>query len=145
MSDKDAEIFALKAKGKTYKEISEALGIDPVELRERFRDAAADLRRRLADVAEERALVADYRIEWLLEKLAKMIDLDADSFDEKKWKTFLALLERQAKMFGYDKQREVSKDPARDAFAAAKISKLREYARDLGLTIPETFSDGDEE
>ncbi len=137
----DSEILAMKAAGKTNAEICEHFGIDGTELRERLTDAAADFRRRLADVAEGRALLADARIEWMLEKLTAMIASDS-VFDDRKWKVAILLLDRQAKLFGLDKAKESSVDLSLKSFDGVPEAKLKEYATDLGLNLPETFSGG---
>ncbi len=137
-TEDDARIVEMKAQGHTHKEIAAELGIPVRTVADRLKDAAMDARRRVAEVAEERAAMQDARVEWLIQKVSEMIRTDGAVFDEKKWKVAIQLLERQAKLFGIDRAKDAG-DRAGDWLSSATEQTLRDEAEKLGLKIPEKF------
>lgn len=129
----------LRVRGKTYAEIAEALGISRATAHACVQRAIEQARRDVAKTAQERLAVADARIEWLIDRVARMIATD-ECFDDKKYKIVISLLERQAKMLGYDRgAKKDGYDETGDWMETAAPEKLREYAEELGLRVPSTF------
>lgn len=133
----DVDILRLRAEGMGHVEIAAALGCTTSVVSAQLARAREQARRDMANIAGERLVVADARIEWMLDKVAKMIASDI-GFDDKKYKVAIALLERQAKMLGYDRQPDPNKG-TEDWMEKASKEKLVEYAEELGLSVPTTF------
>jgi len=131
------DVLALRAQGKTYPEIGSALGLSPSQVREAIDEATAETRERISELADERMVTADARIEWLLDKVSKLIAED-QGFDEKKYKVAIALLERQARLLGYDRRTEPGAIGG-NWLDGQPPSKLRQIADDLGLKLPDAF------
>lgn len=131
----DADILRLRAEGLGYGEIAERLKISRSTAHDAVQKAVESARREMAGIAAERLAVADARIEWLIDKVARMIATD-EKFDDRKYKVVISLLERQAKMLGYDKEK--ARGPHEDTgdwLATASEEKLREYANELAESL----------
>ncbi len=138
----DVDILRMRAEGKDYGEIAETLGISRSSAHTAVQRAIEQARRDMAAIAQDRLALADVRLEWMIERVSRMIAADCESdpplFDEKKYKVVIGLLERQAKTLGYDRVKDANRGTD-DWMATASPDKLREYAEELGLKVPTTF------
>jgi IS30 family transposase len=136
----DVDILRMRAAGMDYGEISEALGVSRSTAHTHVQRAIEQARRDMAAIAQDRLALADARLEWMIEKVSRMIAVDcsASVFDDKKYKIVIGLLERQAKTLGYDRVKDANKGTD-DWMTTASPEKLKEYAEELGLRVPSTF------
>lgn len=135
-------LMEMVGEGKSVKYCCDELSISAPQYYKLLREAAEAVRDRTLDLITERFAMHDWRYEAMLRQVQARIDAcpveDHIAFAAL-IRAAIAVLERQAKLFGLDRAKNEGGRNQNDWLDKAPASELVKMAKSLGVTIPAGF------
>ncbi len=137
-AETEAEVIRLRSQLRMRPPtIAQNMGLSVLSVNTIIKNYVAKVRAGITELIEQRAVEQDETIEYLLAEVLKVL---AKGYDKDAIKCAIMLLERQAKLHGFDKASVKAGMHDKDWIEEASDAELVDYAKTMGLRLPESFA-----